>query len=214
MINVIILDRGHATLGKDGKYVTPGKQAIFPNGMHVYEGFENQKYVECLAEKFKAEGFEIEYTVNPDDASDPSLVTRVLKANASKNRRTSFYLSVHNNAGGGKGEGTEVFTSVGQTLSDKFAQGILNEIKRVLPNRKVRSDISDGDLDKEEQFYVLRKTNMPAVLMEYGFFDNLIDYKYLSNPEIINKLCEATVNGVVNTLIALYGKEAWETRNF
>lgn len=214
MIDTIIIDRGHATLDDKGRYVTPGKQAIFADGTHVYEGRENQKYAECLAKKAEALGFKVQFTVSPTDPSDPSLVTRVLKANASKYRKTSIYLSLHNNAGGRKGEGTEVFTSVGQTLSDKFAQGIINEIRKVLPNRKIRADIADHDDDKEEQFYVLRKTNMPAVLMEYGFFDNPVDYKYLSNPDIIDKMCEATLNGVVNTLISLYGLEAWETRHY
>ena len=212
MIDTIILDRGHATLDSNGKYVTPGKQFTFPDKLHVYEGRENQKYVECLAKKLKLLHFNIEYTVNPDDPTDPSLITRVLKANTSKSRKTSLYLSIHNNAGGGIG--TEVFTSVGQTLSDKFAQNIILGIKKELPNRVIRSVTTDGDLDKEEQFYVLRKTNMPSVLLEYGFFDNRIDYNYLSNPEIIEKLCEATVNGIVNTLITLYGQEAWETRNY
>ena len=212
MIDTIIIDRGHATLSPDGKYVTPGKQFIFPDKLHVYEGKENQKYAECLAKKAEHLGFKIQYTVNPSDPSDPSLITRVLKANDSKYRKTSLYISLHNNAGGG--EGTEVFTSVGQTLSDKFAQGVISEIKKTLPNRKIRADIKDGDDDKEEQFYVLRKTNMPAMLIEFGFFDNKNDYVYLSNPEIIDKMCEAVINGVVNTLIALYGKEAWETRNY
>lgn len=214
MIDTIIIDRGHATLDAKGVYNTPGKRAEFPDGLKVYEGFENQKYAEVLAKKCVQAGFKVEFTVNPSDPSDPSLVTRVLKANSSKNRKTSIFLSLHNNAGGGKGQGTEIFTSVGQSLSDKFAEGILKEIKSLIPDRKIRSDISDGDLDKEEQFYVLRKTNMPAILFEFGFFDNREDYNWLSNPIVINKVCDAIVNGIIKVLISLYGKEAWETRNY
>jgi N-acetylmuramoyl-L-alanine amidase len=46
---------------------------------------------------------------------------------------------------------------------------------------------SDGDLDKESDFYVLRKTIAPAVLVEHGFFDNLEDATLLINKDIINR---------------------------
>lgn len=214
MIDTLILDRGHATLDKKGKYITPGKQALLPNGKRVYEGLENQRYVEALAVYAKEAGFKVEYTVKPDDPSDPPLFNRVLTANNSKSRKTSLFLSIHNNAGGGKGEGTELFTNIGQSLSDKFADGIYKSILSAFPDRKIRADLKDGDFDKEELFYVLRKTNMPAVLIEYGFFDNPKDYEWLSSQLNINGMAKATIEGIVDTLIALYGKEAWETRNF
>lgn len=215
MIDTIIIDRGHATLGKKGEYVTPGKQAVLPNGRHVYEGFENQRYAQVLASKAKVLGFNVEFTVDPTNPEDPSLYHRVLRANASKKAKTSLFVSLHNNAGGnGKGTGTEIFTSKGQTLSDKFAENMLIRIKEAYPERKIRADVSDGDLDKEENFYVIRKTSMPAVLCEFGFFDNPIDYDWLSDPCVINNLCDALMKGICDTLITLYGKDAFETRNF
>ena len=47
--------------------------------------------------------------------------------------------------------------------------------KRMFPDEKYRLDYSDGDVDKEANFYVLRKTKMPAVLLEMWFFDNYND---------------------------------------
>ena len=38
------------------------------------------------------------------------------------------------------------------------------------------------DKDKEEDFYVLRKTKSPAVLLECGFFDNWQDFELLKDP--------------------------------
>lgn len=195
MITTLILDRGHATLDKDGKYVTPGKQFVFNNGLHVYEGLENQKYVECLAKKAIAAGFKVEYTVLPNDPKDPSLVDRVKKANALKDAKNALYISVHNNAGGGVG--TEVFTSVGNTGSDKFAESILFAFKSKLRERVLRLDTKDGDMDKEENFYVLRATNMPAVLLEIGFFDNATDYAWLSDPDNIDSVCDCIISAVL-----------------
>jgi len=194
-ITTLILDRGHSTLDSNGKYITPGKQFKYPDGLHVYEGFENQKYVEALGLYAQLKGFKVMYTVHPARAIDPSLVSRVKIANQSKNASNSLFISVHNNAGGG--EGTEIFTSIGNTKSDLFAESILNEIKVLYPDRKIRSDLKDGDKDKEDNFYVIKYTSMPAILIEYGFFDNRKDYEFLSNRNNIDKLAKATIDGII-----------------
>ncbi len=213
MINTLILDRGHATTDAQGKYSTPGKQAKLPDGRVVYEGKENQKYTEAIAKHALAKGFKVEYTVLPTDPTDPSLHYRVLKANNSNNRRNSLYVSIHNNAANGKASGTEVFTNIGQTMSDGFAESIINEYLLELPTRKMRLETVDGDKDKESAFYVLKQTTMPAVLIEFGFFDNPIDYDYISNSNNIDKFAKATVEGIYKQVIKLYGLTAWENRN-
>jgi N-acetylmuramoyl-L-alanine amidase len=199
MITTIILDRGHATLDTKGNYITPGKQFEFENGLRVYEGYENQKYVEALAKEALKAKLNVVYTVNPTDATDPSLVSRVKIANRLPNKDSLFYLSIHNNAG--KGKGTEVFTSKGDTRSDKYAESIIYEIQKALPTRIIRTDLKDKDKDKEEDFYVLKQTIMPAVLMEYGFFDNKEDYEFLSNPANIELFAKATIAGIIKTKI-------------
>lgn len=208
MIDTIIFDRGHATLDSKGKYVTPGKQFKFQDGLHVYEGFENQKYVEAMVKYAVKAGFNVEYTVNPINAEDPSLDYRVRFANTSKRKNSAIFISVHNNAGGG--QGTEVFTSKGQTLSDIYAENILKAYQGKYPNRKYRTDTKDGDQDKEENFYVLKNTIMPAVLLEIGFFDNREDYKWLSNPDTIDGIAKSTIVGVIRAIKQLYGETAWD----
>lgn len=196
MVTTLIIDRGHATLSKDGKYVTPGKQFKFPNGVHVYEGFENQKYAETLAKKAFKAGFKVEFTVKPDDPSDPPLGERVRKANNSANKSQALFLSLHNNAGGG--QGTEIFTSIRATLSDKYAESIFDSLKKLFPNRILRTDTRDGDSDKEENFYVLKHTSMPALLFEFGFFDRWEDYVLLSSQVNIDKFCDCIIDGIIN----------------
>lgn len=214
MIDTIIIDRGHGTLNSKGIYVTKGKQAKLPDGRLVYEGVENQKYCEAIEIEAKLQGLKVEYSIPFLAFEDASLYARVLRANNNKNKNNSLFLSIHNNAANGKAEGTEVFTSKGQTLSDIFAEHILISIKNTIPDRKLRIDsLSDGDLDKEEQFYVLTKTIMPAVLIEYGFFDNPTDYDWLTNPNNIKVLAKVTVTGIIDAIKNLYGQEAWNTRN-
>jgi N-acetylmuramoyl-L-alanine amidase len=45
----------------------------------------------------------------------------------------------------------------------------------------MRFDTSDGDHDKEANFYVIKAAKMPATLIEVLFFDNYSDYKLLTN---------------------------------
>ena len=213
MVNTIILDRGHATLDAKGNYATKGKMAVLPDGRKVYEGKENEKYVIAMAAYAAKAGLNVEYTVRPTDPADPSLFARVLRANNSRNRNNAIFVSMHNNAANGTATGTEVFTSVGQTLSDNYASGIISEYEKVFPTRRIRKDLTDKDPDKESNFYVLAKTTMPAVLLEIGFFDTPSDYDWLSNPDTIDKIAKATIDGIVKTIKSLYGEEAWNNRN-
>lgn len=196
MITTLIIDRGHATLSTSGKYVTPGKQFLYTNGTHVYEGFENQKYAETLSKKGIEAGFKIEFTVKPNDPRDPSLADRVKIANSSPNKNSAIFLSLHNNAGGGVG--TEIFTSIGATLADKYCESIFDSLKKIFPNRVLRTDTRDGDSDKEENFYVLKYTSMPAILFEFGFFDRWEDYVLLSSQVNIDKFCDSIIDGIKN----------------
>lgn len=213
MINTIILDRGHATLDEKGNYLTKGKKATLPDGREVFEGKENEKYVIAMAAYAVTKGLNVEYTVRPTDPADPSLFARVLKANNSRYRNSAVFVSVHNNAANGTATGTEVFTSIGQTLSDKFANAVVKKYQEVLPDRRYRLDYSDKDADKESNFYVLAKTTMPAMLLEIGFFDTPSDYDWLSNSDNITKIARATIDGIVETIKELYGEEAWANRH-
>ena len=102
----------------------------------------------------------------------------------------ALYLSLHANAVGMSIEGpsqpargVSFYTSPGETLSDAVASTIHSAFSR---NLKGVSDLSvllgdwrDGDVDYEEDFWVLRGTVSSAVLGEVGFFTNLDDARFL-----------------------------------
>lgn len=101
-----------------------------------------------------------------------------------------IYVSLHNNASGNGSEwrgvrGWEIYTSPGKTKSDILATNIWNAAGNYLnPDdfvdyTNVRSDWSDGDPDKEANFFVLTKTKCPAVLIENLFMDNREDLELL-----------------------------------
>ncbi|WP_124981009.1 N-acetylmuramoyl-L-alanine amidase [Nonlabens xiamenensis] len=168
---VVLLDNGHGSL-INGKYVTPGKR--FDHGSHgiIYEGEFNRAITAGIIEELTKKN--IPFVNIAPEYWDVRLETRVKRANRYAGHEC-FYLSIHSNAGGG--QGSEIFTSPGDTLSDKIATVFGEEFKLEFPNRHLRTDFSDGDLDKERRFYVLTRTKMPAVLTESFFMDNLEEFK-------------------------------------
>lgn len=65
--------------------------------------------------------------------------------------------------------GYEVWTTKGQTESDRVAEHVLQRVGRTFPGTPARLDKSDGDGDKEGPLAVLRLTKCPAVLIEVEF---------------------------------------------
>jgi N-acetylmuramoyl-L-alanine amidase len=82
-----------------------------------------------------------------------------------------------------------VYTSKGDTgKSDDFAELVIDELKEQFGNTvKWRTDNADGDKDKEENFYVLKNTNCPAILCELGFHTNKEEATKMLSAEWKNK---------------------------
>lgn len=203
MVNVII-DPGHGGIGKDGRYTTaPSKMHVFANGEVAYEGVLNRQIARFVGTYLNAhKDINVVYTVNPDDPRDISLSHRVRVAN-SYNKKNTIFVSIHCNASPNHlGTGFEIFTTKGVTNSDYLAEDIAKLIETQYSNigMKLRWDFSDGDRDKEVDFYVLRKTLCPAVLIECGFFDNRVDYDLLKDPCFQGKLGCNIYKGIINYL--------------
>nr|WP_299340120.1 N-acetylmuramoyl-L-alanine amidase [Allomuricauda sp.] len=171
---VVILDNGHGGL-INGVYQTPGKRSpIWNDGSQLFEGEFNRAIVNLVIDELTRLG--INYVNIAPEYRDVSLGTRVNRAN-NLDIKDSFYVSVHSNAGGG--HGSEFFTSPGSTKSDQIATIFGEEYQKVFPNRALRADFSDGDLDKEQRFFVLTQTRMPSILTENFFMDNEEECKNL-----------------------------------
>ncbi len=164
---IVLLDNGHGGL-INGEYQTAGKRSpVWDDGSQLFEGEFNRAIISGIVQALTQQ--QIPYVVITPEYKDISLETRVKRANKYKTE-SCFFLSVHSNAGGGRG--FEVFTSPGQTTSDSIATLFGEEFQKTFPDRRLRADYSDADLDKERRFYVLSKTAMPAVLTENFFMDN------------------------------------------
>lgn len=90
-----------------------------------------------------------------------------------------LFISIHCNAFNGYARGTETYYG-GSNASRKLAAAIQNQIvdKLGTVNRGLKLKLPDGF-----DVYVLKYTNMPAVLVETAFIDNADDVKLLINRE-------------------------------
>ena len=175
---LVLLDNGHGGL-INGVYQTAGKQKDWNESGIFYEGEFNRAIVNGIVEQLTA--LKIPYVTIAPEYWDVRLETRVSRANK-YNTKNAFFLSVHSNAGGGNG--SEIYTTPGDTLSDKIATVFGEAFKDEFPNETLRTDYSDGDLDKERRFYVLTKTKMPAILTENFFMDNFKEFETILKTRI------------------------------
>ena len=187
-----LLDSGHGGLDPDtGKYVTPGKRSpVWNDGSQYFEGVGNRDIVRRILDKCIAHGILATDVVH--DWDDVSLVTRVNRANAIHSYyKNTIYISVHSNGFSKESaNGYSVYTSPGQTASDKYAEMLLEIMQDEFPDHKLRKDTRDSDMDKEAAFYVLRKTRMPAILSENFFMTNERECKLLLTEAFRERIAE------------------------
>ena len=188
-----LLDNGHGGV-IDGLYQTAGKRSPkWSDGRILYEGEFNRSIINRLIEKLTVE--RIDYVNIAPEYEDISLNERVRRANVFHEQSDCIFLSVHSNAGGGRGY--EIYTSKGHTKSDDVATLFFNQFKKEFPEAKMRKDTSDGDIDKEANFYVLEHTKMPAVLSENFFMDNENECKtYLMTSEGRDRIAKAHYDAI------------------
>lgn len=168
-----IFDNGHGGM-IDGVYQTSGKRSpVWPDGEVLYEGVFNRAIVDRLMVLCEANNIDAVNLV--DTPKDVPLSDRTSKANsiAKASDKPCIYVSVHANGFSDESaNGWEVYTSPGETKSDEIATVLFEKAESEFPSYKMRKDTSDGDPDKEANFYVLVHTTMPAILSENFFMTN------------------------------------------
>lgn len=202
----VYLDNGHGGI-VNGQYCTPGKRSPkFEDGTQLFEGVYNRAIVKLIQQKLLDLGdmsLSV-YNVAPGE-SDISLGSRVKFANdlyLTNGRPNAIYISVHGDANGDgnswdQASGISVFTSKGQTKSDVFASILIDKLDDIVTGVKWRKDTTDNDPDKEENFYVLKETLMPAVLSENGFFTNKEECTRMLTKEWQEQIAQAHFNSIM-----------------
>ena len=196
----------HVILGTAHLKSTPGKCS--PD-KKFFEYQYSRKIVNKVYEILKEKGYDTYVDVPEEDlkiTSNQELVYRCkIVNNYCKKFGTSncIYVSIHVNAAGGDGKwhtatGWEAYTTKGVTKADSLAEKLYQAAESNLKGQKIRKDLSDGDSDKEANFYVLKHSYCPAVLTENFFQDNKDDVAFLLSEEGFNKIVNLHVEGIIN----------------
>lgn len=195
-----IIDAGHGGL-RDGKYTTDpkvGKRWTYPDGLVIYEGVTNRAIAAKVLSRLAF--LDVPHAAVYDEVEDLSLGERCRRVNllVEKAGKLAVFISIHSNAG--KGKGFEVFTSVGQDASDTAADVFCAEILSAFPDKPLRADKVDGDLDKESNFFVLSTKNNKAharVLLENLFFDTREEAEFLLSEEGQQKIADYICRAII-----------------
>lgn len=167
-----------------------------------------KEYVYCreivaeVVKRLRAQGYDAENTV--PEKGDISLGLRCARVNAWCDRlgaKNVVFVSIHNNAAGCgqwmSARGWEAWTSKGQTMGDKLADCLYDAAQKYLPQgTKIRTDLTDGDRDKEGNLAVVRGTKCAACLTENLFQDNREDVDYLLSPQGREAIITLHVEGI------------------
>lgn len=181
-----LLDAGHGGIDPSGNYVTaPSKMYKHPDGTVVYEGKFNREVRDEIIQ-LMIQDWSMKWKIVNYGYQDMPLWQRIKFANMMQEKHGDcVYVSIHGNAGGGKG--FEVYTSEGENESDDIANIWIEEMEKIFPNQVDRGE-------KDRNFYVLRKTNCPAILTESFFMDTLKDAKIMTSEEGQKKVALAHFN--------------------
>jgi N-acetylmuramoyl-L-alanine amidase len=167
----VVIDAGHGGYDRGG---IPGQR--------VSEKDMTLDVARRLRSVLQASGYRVVMT-RDSDVFVP-LGTRTAIANSQRN---AIFVSVHFNSATRKGaSGIETYFYSRNSLS--LASAIHHYVSGGAPssNRGVR----------RRGYFVLRRTNMPAVLVECGFLTNPTEAAYAQNASYRQKLAEAIASGV------------------
>ncbi|MEC3882631.1 N-acetylmuramoyl-L-alanine amidase [Halobacillus sp. HZG1] len=182
---LVALDDGHGMQ-------TPGKRTPYiPElGRSIRENEFNRKVVAFLSDILLVHGFRV-LLVAPTDVDTPL----TYRTNAANNYRADIYVSVHYNAmsfdfdySNASGISVHVFPGNMKYNSGKLARSVGKYLQR--------GTRQNWRGYKEDNFHVLRETNMPAILTENGFMDNRSEALMMLNEDFQKEVAIEHAQGI------------------
>lgn len=177
-------------------YIDQGHNPTSPNAGAEGNGFVEQDITYeigvRLAELLRSNGnFDVRLsrptpTTSLGTTNSSSLRARVDAANAFG---ADYFVSLHTNASTNSSvSGTEVLVYDEPSIASELGEDILLWINRT-------TGLRNRGIVERPGLYVLRKTRMPAVLVEMGFISNASDARLMNNsPELF---AEGIYNGIL-----------------
>jgi len=187
-MRIVAIDEGHG--GKDSG-------AVSVSG--VFESVIVEQYAPFTQFMLLGLGLDVKRIRLPGESVASDERIRRIKAS-----HADCLVSLHcNSVTSEKATGFEVYTSPGITPADALAESVITELMWVSSSLRGRFDIRDGDRDKEAHFYVLTRSPMPAILVEFGFLSNVADERLILDPLFRHRACSAITVGVARWIFGM-----------
>ena len=171
----VIIDAGHGG-------VEPG--AMF-NGRR--EKDDSLRLALAVGQILENNGVDVVYTRTTDTFDTP-----LEKAQIANRSGADYFVSIHRNAMPVPGTGSGVTTLVYQD------EGVPAMLAENIQRNLVETGFNDLGIQERPGLIVLRRTQMPAVLVEAGFIDNPQDNQFFD--ENFEAIAQAIADGVLQTI--------------
>lgn len=174
------------------KIVVDAGHGGFDNGAR-FEGRrekdDNLALAKAVGEILKKNGIDVVYTRTDDVYQTP-----YEKAMIANEAGADYFISLHRNAMPVPGTGTGIESLVYEDdgIRHVMAENINSELEKL--------GFTDQGIYSRPNLVVLRRTEMPAVLVEAGFIDNEKDNALFD--EKFNEIAEAIANGIMQSITA------------
>lgn len=190
------IDNGHGS-------ETPGKRSpVLPDGRQFFEHEFNRDISSRIMQKLDQLG--VSYFNVVPETTDVSLSTRVSRANSESSSLPKMFLSIHSNSSTMSAwetrdiKGIESWfygsSSNGKRLASAFQRHLIRQ-----------TGFRDRGIKYHDptyrSFYVLRKTSMPAILTESGFYTNQSEVVKLLDPAVREQIAQAHVDAIMDVEI-------------
>ena len=171
----IALDAGHG--GSDPGAVYKGRQ----------EKDDTLDLTLAVGDILKKNGIDVYYTRTTDEYETP-----FKKATDANNSGADLFVSIHRNSSENPNQNSGVETLV---YSDT---GLKAEVARNINNQLENAGFKNLGVDERKNLVVLKRTKMPAVLVEAGFINNDKD-NYLFDEEF-DSIAQAIADGILESI--------------
>lgn len=175
MAPTIMIDSGHG--GMDNGAVYMGRK----------EKDDNLRIGLAVGERLEMAGYHVLYTRTTDVYDTP-----LQKAQKANNAGADYFFSFHRNSGEipNTYSGAQALVYADNTRAYQIGENIMEQL--------VQLGFKDLGVEERPGLVVLRRTNMPAVLLELGFINNDEDNRIFD--EQFDQMADAIVRGIEQSI--------------
>ncbi|MEA4988694.1 MAG: N-acetylmuramoyl-L-alanine amidase [Anaerovorax sp.] len=199
---LIVIDPGHG--GND-----PGSQGKANGTVILNEKDINLDIATRLNEKLQAAGLNTIMSRSGDHSASPNsknaLEDRIYRSNWANSINATLFVSIHNNSAGNVTSATGTETFYNET-EGKTAYGISSKELAASVQKKLTAYLGTRNrgVKNGSELSVLRRTEMPAILMEGAFLSNPNDLQLMLTDSFRENYAKAVADAIIEYLNEMY----------